>query len=199
MALENQLRTIKLNPTPLRGVNGAPYKATPVKTGKTVLLVDDICTEGNSFEAGRTFIRATGADTICLSWLKTINTNYHAIAPQLKISAPYAPFVMTAPIQTRLYGYGVAINIGWGADRFGGSASPLLFLEMAAGYLTASIFPGRNRNPTLWRTAPPLDRSETARFSRLSDFLPTFQPTRRRGSGLVDFRGRSSKTLRSAL
>jgi len=44
---ENQLTTIKLNRAPSRGLGGNPYKAMPLRSGKTVLLVDDFCTEGN--------------------------------------------------------------------------------------------------------------------------------------------------------
>jgi orotate phosphoribosyltransferase len=36
-----------------------------MKHGKTVLVVDDFCTQGNSFEAARAFIRATGAQVVC--------------------------------------------------------------------------------------------------------------------------------------
>ena len=105
----NQLTTIRLNPTPLRGLTGKTYKAVPVRSGKTVLLVDDFCTEGNSFEAGRAFINATGAKTICLSWLKTIKTDYRAISPPITIKNPYRA---TAPVSvptTKLYGYNGAI------------------------------------------------------------------------------------------
>ena len=81
----------------------------PVRWGKTVLLVDDFCTEGNSFEAGRAFINATGAKTICLSWLKTIKTDYRAISPPITIKNPYRA---TAPVSVptaKLYGYNGAI------------------------------------------------------------------------------------------
>jgi hypothetical protein len=98
VGIENQLTTIKLNPAPARGVGGKPYKAMPLRSGKMVLLVDDFCTEGNSFEAGRAIIAATGAKTICLSWLKTINTNYNAIAPPLNIQNPYAPLAVPKPV-----------------------------------------------------------------------------------------------------
>jgi hypothetical protein len=90
-------------------MGGTPYKSMPVKAGKTVLLVDDFCTEGNSFETGRAFIGATGAATICLSWLKTINTDYRAIAHPLKITNPYVAQVVTTPIRTNTHGYSSSI------------------------------------------------------------------------------------------
>jgi hypothetical protein len=74
-----------------------------------VLLVDDFCAEGFSFEAGRAFIGATGAATICLSWLKTINSDYRAITTPLPITNPYVPQVVTAPITTTTHWYGSSI------------------------------------------------------------------------------------------
>src|SRR3546814_9839346 len=77
------LNTIRLNPAPVRGVGGKPYKSPPARGGKRILVVDDICTEGNSFEAARAYLRAAGAQAVCVSWLKTINTDYRAVSPAL--------------------------------------------------------------------------------------------------------------------
>jgi hypoxanthine phosphoribosyltransferase len=55
-----------------------------------VLIVDDFCTEGNSFETARAYIENTGATAICLAWLKTINTDYREIRPIPKLK-PYEP------------------------------------------------------------------------------------------------------------
>jgi hypothetical protein len=107
--VENQLTTIQLNPAPRKGPNGEPYKHNPLARGKTVLLVDDICTQGNSFEAGRTFIQQTGAKAICLSWLKTINTDYLAVETSPTIANPYAPFVVTKKIPVIACSYSQAI------------------------------------------------------------------------------------------
>lgn len=107
--VSNQLTTIRLNPAPQRGLTGKKYKSLPVKTGKTVLLIDDFCTEGNSFEAGRAFINATGAKTICLSWLKTINSNYRAISPPLINLNPFTAVATCPPLKTKVYGYTDAI------------------------------------------------------------------------------------------
>ena len=71
----NQLNTIMLNQLPARNYT-TEYKNAPLQRGKTVLLVDDICTKGYSLETGRKLIEATGAKTILISWLKTINTDY---------------------------------------------------------------------------------------------------------------------------
>jgi hypothetical protein len=110
VGIDNQLTTIKLNPAPARGVGGTAYKSMPLKAGKTVLLVDDFCTKGNSFEAGRAFIGATGAETICLSWLKTINSDYRAAAPPIKITDPYVPQAVNTPITTTTHSYHSSIR-----------------------------------------------------------------------------------------
>jgi hypothetical protein len=110
VGLDNQLNTIHLNAAPLRGVGGKPYKAPPARGGKTVLLVDDICTEGNSFEAGRAFLAAAGARTICLSWLKTINTNYRSIAPAFGPFDPYTAHTFPTSISTKSYWFSSAIS-----------------------------------------------------------------------------------------
>ncbi|MGR6860751.1 phosphoribosyl transferase [Aliivibrio salmonicida] len=80
MALDhhNQLNTIKLNRLPTWNYN-RPYANPPLGRGKTVLLVDDICTKGWSLDAARKYIEKTNAKTIMVTWLKTINTNYCSI------------------------------------------------------------------------------------------------------------------------
>lgn len=110
VGVENQLTTIVLNPAPSRGVGGQPYKNPPVRRGKTVLLVDDICTEGNSFEAGRAFIDATGAKTICLSWLKTVNTDYRAIMRPMPSFNPRIPATHTGSVATTSHWFTNAIS-----------------------------------------------------------------------------------------
>lgn len=84
----NQFNTIRLNPAPTKNKKGEPYARPPLGSGKTVLVVDDFCTEGNSFEAARAFLQSTGAKVICLGWLKTINTDYREIKPMPKLP-PY--------------------------------------------------------------------------------------------------------------
>ena len=95
---ENQLRTIRLRRDPVRtGPQAIRYKAPPLTTGKRVLIVDDICTQGNSFEAARVFIQATGATAVGVSWLKTPNNSYNRISslnPEIK--NPYSAYNPTA-------------------------------------------------------------------------------------------------------
>lgn len=75
----SQINTIKINRLPTKNYAAKPMKSPPVKKGKTVLLVDDFCTKGWSLDAGRKYIEKTGAKTILVTWLKTINTDYCTI------------------------------------------------------------------------------------------------------------------------
>jgi hypothetical protein len=75
------LNTIRLNQTPIRSVTtGSTYVKSPLNQEKTVLIVDDICTQGFSMEAARVYIERTGAKVVLLSWLKTINRPFQQIA-----------------------------------------------------------------------------------------------------------------------
>jgi hypothetical protein len=107
--IQNQLRTIRLNKFPRKGPNHEPFKNNPLGRGKTALLVDDICTQGHSFETGRAFIEKTGAKVICLGWLKTINSDYHAVADKVPLTDPYVPYTGTPKISVVQYPYRSAI------------------------------------------------------------------------------------------
>lgn len=75
----NQLNTIKLNISPLRSTGDKRYVHFPLTAQKTILVVDDICTNGYSLEAARRYFRQIGCRVICMSWLKTINSNYYML------------------------------------------------------------------------------------------------------------------------
>ena len=100
----NQLNTIQLTRLPLKNATER-YKNPPLKAGKTVLVVDDIMTEGYSFEAARLFIRQTGADVICVSLLKTINRDYHALVGGRLTGSPYDRWTFQGTREVRRYGY----------------------------------------------------------------------------------------------
>ena len=77
--VNSQLNTIRLNEHPaLPGVKGEKYKNAKWRR-ETVIVMDDICTEGHSFEAARAFLEAEQAKVILISWLKTPGKSYHAI------------------------------------------------------------------------------------------------------------------------
>lgn len=93
----NQLNTIHLNPTPLKS-GDKRYVCSPLRKGKTVLLIDDITTRGYSLESARAYIEQTGAKVILASWLKTINTDISMLATLPKFD-PYIPnYFHRAPI-----------------------------------------------------------------------------------------------------
>ncbi|MFM5035102.1 phosphoribosyltransferase [Aeromonas media] len=71
----NQINTITLTRLPIKNYS-QQYTNPPLRRGKTVLLVDDICTKGYSLDAARKYIERTGARTIMVSWLKTINPTF---------------------------------------------------------------------------------------------------------------------------
>lgn len=110
VGIDNQLKTIRLNPTPRKGALGKLYTRQPVKRGKTVLLVDDICTEGHSFEAGRAFLEALGANVICLSWLKTVNRDYKRLAAPIENLPPYSALQVSNAIATKPIWFSSAVN-----------------------------------------------------------------------------------------
>ncbi len=114
----NQLSTIKLRSDPRKtGPLGGRYKKSPLKPGKTVLIVDDILTEGYSLEAARAFVEKTGATAICATWLKTPGSNhYHELVgatPALK--DPYSPYTCTAT-QEKIFPNGSQIRNPGAAD-----------------------------------------------------------------------------------
>ena len=99
----NQLNTIVLNRAPLK-TSTTRYKNPPLNKGKTVLIIDDICTRGYSLEAARTFVEQTGAKAILVSWLKTINTDIAELAPFNKFD-PYKPATFTSQRIIKTHSY----------------------------------------------------------------------------------------------
>lgn len=99
----NQLNTIKLNQLPTKNYNKS-YIKPPLKKGKTVLLVDDICTKGWSLDAARKYIESTGAKAIMITWLKTINTDIQTIASP-PLFNPYQPTIFTNIPVGKSYSY----------------------------------------------------------------------------------------------
>jgi hypothetical protein len=77
----NQLNTIKLNAHPRPYGSDEPRK-TPINLkGKTVLIVDDICTNGRSLDCARAYIEAAGGQAVSFAWLKTINSTLLRMTP----------------------------------------------------------------------------------------------------------------------
>jgi hypothetical protein len=99
----NQLNTIQLNGNPLKDINSDDrYEISPIKEGKTVLIIDDFCTQGYSLEAARVYIEQTGAKAILLTLLKTINKNYERIEKIEKFN-PFESNTFSLVNETRRY------------------------------------------------------------------------------------------------
>ncbi len=101
----NQINSIHLNKKPLKNSKGETYAKTPLAPDKTVLVIDDILTEGYSLDAARIYIESTGAKVILLAWLKTINTHYHK-GVKLAINDPYREHNFTTCDTDKIYSYG---------------------------------------------------------------------------------------------
>jgi hypothetical protein len=81
----NQINTIRLNRYPRR-YDREPNQSPTSLRNRTVLVVDDFCTNGRSLDVARAYIEAAGGQAILFSWLKTISTPYlhMSSSPQLK-------------------------------------------------------------------------------------------------------------------
>lgn len=98
-----QLNSIRLERLPLKSPSD-PYKTPPLKSNKTVLVIDDFCTNGYSMEAVRAYIEQTGANVIMVSWLKTINSDILRLG-QLPKFNPYESNTFENATVTKVYGY----------------------------------------------------------------------------------------------
>jgi hypothetical protein len=83
----SQLKTIVLTGKPIKK-GTERYKNRLSLADKTVLVIDDFCTQGYSLEAARNFIEAAGGQAILVAWLKTINRDYEHV----KVKAEFDPY-----------------------------------------------------------------------------------------------------------
>ena len=75
----NQLNTIKLNKHPFKNNSEKIYKKNPLKNNKTILIFDDINSNGYSLESGKIYLKQTGVEVILASCMKTIGKTYYSI------------------------------------------------------------------------------------------------------------------------
>lgn len=112
--IENQLNTIHLISNPTKpGIKQERYIRRPKTHGKTILVVDDICTEGYSFEAARAFLEATGARVVMMSLLKTPGRDYHEIKSlNLPIENPFQAYTYQGHVsQPHLFNESIANDL----------------------------------------------------------------------------------------
>lgn len=103
----NQLNTINLRQLPTRIVKGEnkPYAKFPIDEGKTVLVIDDVCTKGMSFEAARLYLNGLGIRVVSVAFLKARN---HAYASLKSAKLPFGAFghnKVTELTPGKSYGY----------------------------------------------------------------------------------------------
>jgi len=104
VCFDEQLNTIHLNEKPEKSP-GNTFAKSPLSNKKTVLVLDDIITEGYSLEAARAYIEATGANVICVSLLKTLNRDYHQAEPLDFQGMQYAPCKFNNVGHSKTFGY----------------------------------------------------------------------------------------------
>lgn len=96
------LDTLYINSKPIKNDKRERFVGNPLKEGKKVLVIDDICTNGRSLEAARILIQSTGAGVMLLSWLKTINSDYLQIDDSsLEVTYPHKPGTYQNPTTIR--------------------------------------------------------------------------------------------------
>ena len=103
-----QLNSIHLQRRPHRNLSDEANKSPLSLAGKTVLVVDDICTSGHSLEAARAYIEQAGGKVRLYSWLKTINVPYIRLTGKVELR-PYESNHVTNEPKSTAYKYGSAI------------------------------------------------------------------------------------------
>jgi predicted amidophosphoribosyltransferase len=98
-----QVNTLRLNRYP-RQFGQVPRTSQIPLNGKTVLVVDDICTSGRSMDTARAYFAAAGARTILFSWLKTINTDFVSMQPAPTLM-PFDVNIIKSEPTSVSYGY----------------------------------------------------------------------------------------------
>ena len=105
----NQLNTIRLTAYPHEYGKQQPRKTPISLKDKTVLIVDDICTNGRSMDCARAYIEAAGGHVISFAWLKTINTAYLRMSPA-PILKPFQANTIAEEPPSQSYAYAGCIE-----------------------------------------------------------------------------------------
>jgi hypothetical protein len=101
----NQLNTIHLNEHPQKS-NDERFVKSPLSSKKTICVLDDILTNGYSFEAARAFVARTGASVVCVAFLKSMKRDYMRLGTTRFGGSPFAPVKFPLPPSIKkTYGY----------------------------------------------------------------------------------------------
>jgi hypoxanthine phosphoribosyltransferase len=64
------------------------YTSCPLK-GKKVLVIDDVCSKGMSFEAARHYLAKAGSSAISVSFMKAMSHDYASLAVAALPNGPF--------------------------------------------------------------------------------------------------------------
>jgi hypothetical protein len=78
------LDSLSVTKLPIKNSKTSERYKNPLTAGRTVLVIDDICTRGYSIEAARHLLRESGMKVVLVSWLKTINRDYSELIAPLR-------------------------------------------------------------------------------------------------------------------
>lgn len=103
----NQLNTIQLCqlPTRIERTGIKQYAKFPIDPGKTVLVIDDVCTKGMSFEAARRYLNGLGISVISVAFLKARNHGYASLQSAKLPFGAFGKNTVTELAPGRIYGY----------------------------------------------------------------------------------------------
>jgi len=103
----NQLNTIRLCQRPSRIEKGETkkYAKFPICEGKTVLVIDDICTKGMSLEAARHYLSSLGIRVISVSFLKAISNAYQSLSVAKLTHGAFRSNTVTQIVTGKTYNY----------------------------------------------------------------------------------------------
>ena len=100
-----QLNSIHIHQNPHRISNEQlkQYANFPAGTGKKVLVIDDVCTQGFSFEAARIYLNRAGAEVVCVSFLKAFRHGYESLNKAILPRGAFRPNTVTDMALGKIY------------------------------------------------------------------------------------------------
>ena len=103
----NQLNTIRLCQLPSYIVKGETkkYAEFPIGNDKTVLVIDDICTQGMSLEAARHYLNSLGIRVISVAFLKAVNNAYQPLSAATLPHGAFNKNTVTQIVPGKIYDY----------------------------------------------------------------------------------------------
>ena len=101
-----QLNTIHIKSRPHRMEGNGKlkqYASSPIKAGSKVMLIDDVCTQGFSFEAARIYLNRAGAEVVSVSFLKAFRHGYESLRKAILPRGAFSPNTVTDMVLGKNY------------------------------------------------------------------------------------------------